>query len=59
MLDGERHVRMRRAMLPPFHGDSVRKYQDTIGELAAAEVRRWPVGEAFAIHPRMQAIAVE
>jgi cytochrome P450 len=59
VLDGERHVRMRRVMSPPFHGDSVRKYRDTIGELAAAEVRRWPVGEVFAIHPRMQAIALE
>jgi cytochrome P450 len=59
VLDGERHVRMRRVMSPPFHGDAVRKYRDTIGELATAEVERWPVGEAFAIHPRMQAIAVE
>jgi cytochrome P450 len=59
VLDGERHVRMRRLMSPPFHGDAVRRYKDVIGELAAAEVRRWPVGEAFAIHPRMQAITVE
>jgi cytochrome P450 len=59
VLDGERHVRMRRVMSPPFHGEQVRKYRDTIAELAAAEVQRWPVGEAFAIHPRMQAIALE
>jgi cytochrome P450 len=59
VLDGERHVRMRRLMSPPFHGDAVRKYEEMIGELAAAEVQRWPVGEAFAIHSRMQAIAVE
>jgi cytochrome P450 len=59
VLDGERHVRMRRVMSPPFHGDAVRTYEDVIGELAAAEVQRWPVGEVFAIHPRMQAIALE
>jgi cytochrome P450 len=59
VLDGERHVRMRRVMSPPFHGDAVRKYGELIGELAAAEVQQWPVGEAFAIHPRMQAIALE
>jgi cytochrome P450 len=58
-LDGERHVRMRRVMSPPFHGDAVRHYEDVIGELAAAEVQRWPIGEPFAIHPRMQAIALE
>jgi hypothetical protein len=59
VLDGERHVRMRRVMSPPFHGDAVRKYEDTIGELAAAEVKQWPVGKTFPIHPRMQAIALE
>ncbi len=59
VLDGQRHVRMRRLMSPPFHGDAVRRYEDTIVELAAAEVQRWPVGETFAIHPRMQAIALE
>jgi cytochrome P450 len=59
VLDGERHVRMRRVMSPPFHGDAVRGYEETIAELAAAEVQRWPVGETFAIHPKMQAIALE
>ncbi len=59
VLDGERHMRMRRVMSPPFHGDAVRRYEETIAELAAAEVRKWPVGETFAIHPRMQAIALE
>ncbi len=59
VLDGERHVRMRRVMSPPFHGDAVSKYEETIAELAAAEVRKWPVGEVFAIHPRMQTIALE
>ncbi len=58
-LDGARHVRMRRLLSPPFHGDAVRKYRQLIEELAAAEVQRWPVGEEFAIYPRMQAIALE
>jgi cytochrome P450 len=58
-LDGERHLRMRRVMSPPFHGDAVGKYGELIGELAEAEVRQWHVGEAFAIHPRLQAITLE
>jgi cytochrome P450 len=58
-LDGERHVRMRRLLSPPFHGEAVRRYRQLIGELAAAEVQRWPVGEELAIYPRMQAIALE
>jgi cytochrome P450 len=58
-LDGERHVRMRRLMSPPLHGEAVRAYGELIGEIAAAEVSGWPVGEEFAIYPRMQAIALE
>lgn len=59
VLDGERHVRMRRLLSPPFHGEAVRRYGQLIGELAAAEVQRWPVEEEFAIYPRMQAITLE
>ncbi len=58
-LDGERHVRMRRLMSPPFHGEAVRRYAELIKELTVAEVRRWPINEQFAIHPRMQRIALE
>ena len=58
-LDGERHVRMRRLLSPPFHSEAVRGYRQLISELAAAEIRRWPVGEELAIYPRMQAIALE
>ena len=58
-LDGERHLRMRRLMSPPFHGEAVRRYAELIEELTAAEVQRWPINEQFAIHPRMQAIALE
>ncbi len=59
VLDGERHVRMRRLLSPPFHGEAVRRYGQLIEELATAEVQRWPVGEEFSIYPRMQAIALE
>jgi cytochrome P450 family 135 len=59
LLDGERHLRHRRMLLPPFHGDAVRAYRERIAELTAEEVERWPVGETFPIRPRMQAIALE
>ena len=59
VLDGPAHLRARRLLLPPFHGESVRRYARVIGELSAAEVERWPVGEEFSIRPRMQAIALE
>ena len=57
--DGERHLRMRRLLLPPFHGDAIRGYESMIDEIVATEIDRWPRGETFALHPRMQAIALE
>jgi cytochrome P450 family 135 len=59
LLDGERHLRHRRLMLPPFHGDAVRAYGERIARIAALDIERWPVGSEFAIRERMQAITLE
>jgi cytochrome P450 len=59
MLDGEQHLRMRRLLLPPFHGEAVRNYRALVREIAVAEVARWPSGKQFAILPSMQAIALD
>jgi cytochrome P450 len=59
LLDGERHIRHRRLLSPPFHGEAVRAYGERIAEIAAAEVDRWPVGAEFPIRSRMQAITLE
>jgi cytochrome P450 len=58
-LDGERHIRHRRLVSPSFHGEAVRAYGERVAEIAAADVARWPVGRAFPIRPRMQAITLE
>ena len=59
LLEGGEHLERRKAMLPPFHGERMRAYESVIGEIADAEVDRWPLGEGFAIHPRMQAVTLE
>jgi cytochrome P450 len=59
LLDGERHLRDRRLLTAPFHGEAVRAYGERIAAIAAAEIERWPVGEEFPIRPRMQAITLE
>ena len=58
-LDEERHLSQRKLLLPPFHGQAVRRYADVMAAAAAAEVERWPVGRPFALRPRMQAITLE
>jgi cytochrome P450 len=56
---GERHLRQRRLLLPPFHGEAVQRYVAMIGEVAEREIDRWPVGTTFALAPRMQAVTLE
>jgi cytochrome P450 family 110 len=59
LLDEDEHLHQRRLLLPPFHGERVRRYRELVGEIAAAEIARWPRGRAFPMRPRMQAITLE
>ena len=60
LLDnGPEHLRRRKLMLPPFHGERMRAYEAVIAEAAERELGRWPRGEPFALHPSMQAITME
>jgi cytochrome P450 len=59
LLEGPEHLARRRLMLPPFHGERMRAYEETIAAAAAAEVARWPAGRPFALHPRMRALTFE
>ncbi len=59
VLDGAAHLRQRKLMLPPFHGDRMRAHRELIARLAAAEVERWPAGEPIAVHARMQALTLD
>jgi cytochrome P450 len=58
-LDEDRHLSQRKLLLPPFHGQAVRRYTEVMATAAAEEVERWPLGRAFALRPRMQAITLE
>ncbi len=56
---GVRHLRQRKLLLPPFHGDAVQRYVEMIAEVAEREIDRWPVNERFALAPRMQAVTLD
>jgi cytochrome P450 len=58
LLDGSEHLRHRRLMLPPFHGQRMRAYVEVMREAADLEIDRWPVGEPFALLPSMQALTL-
>jgi cytochrome P450 len=59
LLDGAEHIRQRRLMLPPFHGERLRGYEQLIAEIAEDEMQRWPTGEPLVLQPRMQAVTLE
>jgi cytochrome P450 len=56
---GPRHMRQRKLLLPPFHGEAIAQYVEMITEAAEREIDRWPVGETIALAPRMQAITLD
>ena len=59
VLDGERHLRERRLMLPPFHGERMTAYGDAMREVTLREVERWPIGRPFPVHESTQAITLD
>jgi cytochrome P450 family 135 len=58
-LDEGRHMSQRKLLLPPFHGESVRRYVEVMAEATEREVATWPIGKPIALRPRMQAITLE
>jgi cytochrome P450 len=58
ILDGATHMRKRRLLLPPFHGERMHAYARVMSEVADRSIDTWPVGEAFRLHPVMQAITL-
>jgi len=59
VIEGADHLAHRKLMLPAFHGERMRSYEPIVREIVDAEIDSWPLGEEFAIHPRMQAVTLE
>jgi cytochrome P450 family 135 len=58
LLDGAEHIRHRRLLLPPFHGQRMQGYVAMIRESADLEIDSWPVRESFALLPTMQSLTL-
>jgi cytochrome P450 len=56
LLDGAEHLRRRRIVLPPFHGERMRAYEETIRAAIGVQIQQWPISEPVAALPRMQAL---
>ena len=59
VLDEKPHMSQRKLLLPPFHGERMQAYGETMAEIAAAEIESWPTGTPYPLRPRMQALTLE
>ncbi|MDQ6806601.1 MAG: cytochrome P450, partial [Actinomycetota bacterium] len=60
VLDGAEHLRHRRLMLPPFHGQRTQRFEQTMIAATDREIdEQWPVGEPFPVLPSMQALTLQ
>jgi cytochrome P450 family 135 len=57
--EGAEHLSRRKLMLPPFHGERMRSYEEQMTEIVEAEIDSWPLHSEFPIHARMQAVTLE
>lgn len=59
LLDGQRHRRDRKLMMPMFHGERMRAYGQTMLEIVTRQIDAWPVGREFSFHAQMQVLTLE
>jgi cytochrome P450 family 135 len=59
VLDGPQHMRQRKLMLPPLHGQRMAGYEGLIADVTERELEHWPVGEPFSLRPHTQEITLE
>jgi cytochrome P450 len=59
LVDGARHRRKRRLMMPPFHGERMQVYADVMRAITDRTIDAWPVGRPFPVHRETQSITLD
>ena len=59
VLTGPEHMRQRKLLLPPFHGERMREYEEVIVEATRRDMAGWPLGRPMRLQPRTRAITLE
>jgi cytochrome P450 len=59
VLTGAEHMRQRKLLLPPFHGERMRAYEEVIVEATTRDMAGWPLGAPMSLAPRTRAITLE
>jgi cytochrome P450 len=59
LLDGDRHLRERRLLMPPFHQSRMQAYGATIRDISRRAMEGWPVDRPFATEPAVRSITLD
>ncbi len=59
VLDGPRHLRQRKLLLPPFQGGHVAEFRRIIREAAEREVDTWRAGDELVLRSRMRSLTFD
>lgn len=58
-LTGPEHMRQRRLLLPPFHGERMREYEQVIVNATRRSMASWPLGDPMRLDRRTREITLE
>jgi cytochrome P450 len=58
-LIGPEHMRQRKLLLPPFHGERMREYADVIVQATRRSMAEWPLDEPMKLSERTRSITLE
>jgi cytochrome P450 len=59
VLTGPEHMRQRKLLLPPFHGERMREYEDVIAEATRRDMAGWPLGTPMRLQRHTRLITLE
>ncbi len=59
VLTGPEHMRQRKLLLPPFHGERMREYEDVIVEATRRDMAGWPLGKPMCLQQHTRLITLE
>ena len=59
LLDGAPHLRMRKLMLPPFHGEAIARFGSLIAEITDREIDTWSAGQRIRTRAIAQRVTME
>jgi unspecific monooxygenase len=59
LMDGDRHRRERKLLMPPFHGEKIQGYAKQICSITEKFADQWRTGQVFVARTAMQQISLE